>query len=256
MGRKTLISWADRTYNHWIGCTKVGPGCDFCYAEAWDNRFNNGEHWGPGAPRRLTKTHRQPYLWNQEADSFEAKFGHPIRVFAQSLSDWADKEVPDEWRDGLWQSIKDNHRLRWMLCTKRVTNIGKMIPKAWDPELYDHVGFLITCVNQEEANRDVPRLLYLKKKYGFRWVGVSYEPALGQIYWDEKWLGIGGLNWIIYGGESDQGGNKGRPDNPDWARLTRNLCRYSGTAYFTKQMARLAPIPEDLMIREFPGALC
>jgi len=34
LAEKTGISWARSTFNCWIGCTKVGPGCDHCYAEA------------------------------------------------------------------------------------------------------------------------------------------------------------------------------------------------------------------------------
>jgi len=30
MGDNTKIEWADKTFNPWIGCTKVGPGCDNC----------------------------------------------------------------------------------------------------------------------------------------------------------------------------------------------------------------------------------
>lgn len=28
------ISWTDHTFNPWIGCSKVSPGCTNCYAEA------------------------------------------------------------------------------------------------------------------------------------------------------------------------------------------------------------------------------
>lgn len=34
MSADTKIEWADHTFNPWIGCTKVGPGCDNCYAKA------------------------------------------------------------------------------------------------------------------------------------------------------------------------------------------------------------------------------
>lgn len=27
MSANTKIEWADHTFNPWIGCTKVGPGC-------------------------------------------------------------------------------------------------------------------------------------------------------------------------------------------------------------------------------------
>lgn len=27
------IEWCDHTFNPWIGCQHVSPGCDHCYAE-------------------------------------------------------------------------------------------------------------------------------------------------------------------------------------------------------------------------------
>ena len=51
MGESSKIEWTDATVNFWWGCTKVGPGCDHCYAEAFDKRVG-GSHWGLDAPRR------------------------------------------------------------------------------------------------------------------------------------------------------------------------------------------------------------
>jgi len=45
MAEKTEIAWTDSTFNPWWGCSKVGPGCDHCYAEALDKR-TGGDHWG------------------------------------------------------------------------------------------------------------------------------------------------------------------------------------------------------------------
>ena len=48
MTANTKIEWADHTFNPWIGCTKVSPGCDNCYAKA---DFDDRKHrviWGAG----------------------------------------------------------------------------------------------------------------------------------------------------------------------------------------------------------------
>jgi len=58
------------------------------------------------------------------------------------------------------------------------------------------------------------------------------------------------VDWVIVGGES---GPKRRPINPDWARDLRDQCKEAGVPYFFKQMDKIQPIPEDLMIREFPN---
>lgn len=67
MAEISRIEWTDATVNFWWGCTKVGPGCDHCYAETWDRR-TGGAHWGTGVPRRkiasaaatLARLNRQP----------------------------------------------------------------------------------------------------------------------------------------------------------------------------------------------------
>lgn len=51
----TKIEWATHTFNPWIGCTKVSPGCAHCYAEGWAKRSGQVA-WGPGQPRRRTKS--------------------------------------------------------------------------------------------------------------------------------------------------------------------------------------------------------
>ena len=39
MSDRSAIEWTDATWNAVRGCTKVSPGCKFCYAEAFSERF-------------------------------------------------------------------------------------------------------------------------------------------------------------------------------------------------------------------------
>src|SRR5690606_1286552 len=98
MGENTKIEWAHHTFNPWEGCTKVGPGCDHCYAENRNARFAGGEaiNWGPGAPRRRTSASNwnNPIRWNAEAE----RLGVRYRVFCASLADVFDNEVDPQWR--------------------------------------------------------------------------------------------------------------------------------------------------------------
>jgi hypothetical protein len=61
MGEQTKIEWADHTWNPWIGCQKVGPPCDNCYAEElMDTRYGRVE-WGPHGERvRTSKANWDP----------------------------------------------------------------------------------------------------------------------------------------------------------------------------------------------------
>ena len=38
MSANKKIEWAHHTFNPWVGCTKVSPACDHCYAESWAKR--------------------------------------------------------------------------------------------------------------------------------------------------------------------------------------------------------------------------
>ena len=56
------------TFNGWIGCTKVSPGCDHCYAAAQD-KFRGWTPEGWGGPRRRTSeaNWKLPTRWNAAA---------------------------------------------------------------------------------------------------------------------------------------------------------------------------------------------
>ena len=69
MGENSKIEWTDHTFNLWIGCQHVSPGCDHCYAEAMmDHRYGKVE-WGPHGERKRTSeaNWKKPLKWNVEA---------------------------------------------------------------------------------------------------------------------------------------------------------------------------------------------
>lgn len=227
MGDATKISWANRTFNPWIGCSEAGPGCDHCYARTMmQDRFHRVE-WGPGKPRAITSgaNWNKVLRWEKEAAA-----GGPKWVFCGSLMDVFDNEVPTAWRRNLLDLITNTPHLRWMLLTKRVTNIPKLIPMAWEPEAHPHVGFMITVCNQEEADRDPPRLIHMKLSMGMHWIGLSIEPMLGPVVIPAMWLKH--LDFVICGGESGEGA---RPMHPDWARRLRDDCASAGVPFHFKQ---------------------
>jgi protein gp37 len=80
---------------------------------------------------------------------------------------------------------------------------------------------------------------------------ISYEPALGPLAIN---LGVPPMrapDWIICGGES---GRSARTMEPWWARNLYFDCQHFGIPFFLKQMTGKAPIPDDLMVRQFPKA--
>jgi protein gp37 len=280
VAEKTEIAWCDSTFNPWIGCTKVGPGCDNCYAKA---DFEDRKHrvtWGAGQARSRTApaNWKKPLQWN--AQKFvqcdgcgwrgEKKSRHacPVcgggtctparrRVFCASLADVFDNEVDPQWRADLFKLIVDTPNLDWLVLTKRIGNVARMIPFGWqDFGMPANLWLGATIVNQEEADRDIPKLLATPAAVRF----LSMEPLLGPVDLHQYVIlqcdrgsipgpgGVGGvtcphckgasllgcalLNWVIAGGES---GPNARPMHPDWARSLRDQCDAAGVPFLFKQ---------------------
>lgn len=262
MAAETGIPWTDSTHNPWWGCTKVGPACDDCYAEGVDKRTGEN-HWGAGVPRRRISeaARNEPYRWQRNADKFLAEHGRDRRVFTLSMGDLFDNEVEPQWRADHMGVMEATDRLKWQICTKRISNLPKMIFPCWEDNWPQHVGVLITVVTQAEADRDVPRLLDCKKRLGIPWVGISYEPAQEMIDFSQ-FLHTGpdcsGIDWIIFGGKSGPKWND-RQFDLDWGYLAADQCEFTGAAFFMKQVAAFRPtydmVPADLKIRQYPKAL-
>lgn len=252
MSANTKIEWADHTFNPWIGCTQVSPGCDNCYAKAeWDTRRHRAV-WGPGQPRSRTKTWGDPKKWNDQHEAFYAQHGRRQRVFCASLADVFDNEVPAEWRADLFDLIVTTPNLDWLLLTKRIGNVVGMLPPLINPfaKIFPNVWIGATIVNQEEADRDIPKLLAVPAAKRF----LSMEPLLGpadlklmarsygfpkHITRDGRAVGMPqGLHWVIVGGESGPGA---RPMHPDWARSLRDQCQAAGVPFFFKQWGEWCP---------------
>jgi protein gp37 len=233
MGENSDIQWTHHTFNPWIGCTKVSPACDHCYAEAYDQRWNGGVHWGPKAPRRRTAAAnwRKPLGWNSDAIANGTRY----RVFCASLADVFDNQVPTDWRHELWTLIRATPHLDWLLLTKRPQNIHKMLPADW-ADGYRNVWLGTTVENQREAARRVPHLLAAPAVIHF----LSCEPLLGPVEIQNFLIPTRNqgtatftkLDWVIAGGES---GPSFRPAEPDWFRSLRDQCAANDIAFLFKQ---------------------
>lgn len=295
MSENSKIEWTDHTFNPWEGCQKVGPGCDHCYAETRNARFAGGTaiNWGPGAPRRRTSaaTWQKPLTWNRAHEQFFAEHGRRQRVFCASLADVFDNAVDPQWRADLFALIEATPNLDWLLLTKRIGNVKDMVPLPWVSKPFQHgpnptniypagwpvnVWLGATVVNQEEADRDIPKLLAVPAGVRF----LSMEPLLGPVelrphlwkccgcpipgYPGDGWMQppdgpeccrepepTNLLHWVIAGGESGAGA---RPMHPDWARNLRDQCAAAGVPFLFKQWGEWTPTDPGEEIREFDCA--
>lgn len=239
MGEASKIEWTDHTFNPWVGCQKVSPGCDHCYAEGWAKRSGLVQ-WGPHGERKRTSeaNWRKPIKWAKDARNH---LPHRQRVFCASLADVFDNRVPTQWRADLFALIEATPGLDWLLLTKRPENIRKMLPDDWGNG-YSNVWLGTTCEDQPHYDRRWPILRSVPARLRF----ISYEPALGPL---TTVTCEGSPDWIICGGESGAGK---RPFDPRWARVLSDECGMFGIPFFMKQIDKIQAVPADLLIREFP----
>jgi protein gp37 len=159
----TAIEWATHTFNPWIGCTKVSPGCANCYAEMSTPtrvaRKNGRELWGRGKTRQRTSAvyWKQPAKWNLDHQELidDPDTKHFMergiltverhRVFP-SLCDWLDDEVPIEWLAEFLKLIHDTPNLDWLLLTKR--------PENWKLRLLEARAIAAnSCLGEDKSAR-------------------------------------------------------------------------------------------------------
>ncbi|MFL7901551.1 phage Gp37/Gp68 family protein [Azospirillum argentinense] len=271
MAEESAIEWTHATFNPWIGCTKVSPACDHCYAETL-SKARLGVPWGAGQPRRRTSVQNWnlPLRWDRKA----AKEGRRMRVFCASLADVFDAEVSDEWRSNLFMLIDRTPNLDWLLLTKRPAVARKVMPVTPRPNVW--LG--TTVENQAMADARIPHLLATPAAVRF----LSMEPLLGPVDLD-PWLYdtapstagpwtdplgrrvrtrgscIGGqtfsirpaglLHWVIAGGESGPGA---RPTHPDWFRSIRDQCAAAGVPFLFKQWGEWAPMDAARIVKDIP----
>lgn len=208
--------------------------------------------WDGPRVRTSVQNWRRPLAWNRLAEFTKTR----RRVFCASLADVFDNQVPEEWRTDLWNVIRATPALDWQLLTKRIGNAAAMLPADWG-EGWPNVWLGATVINQEEADRDIPKLLHTPAQIRF----LSCEPLLGPIDLmvadDIAREEHAQLDWLICGGES---GREARSMDLNWARELLADCDGYGIAFFMKQLSRADLIdfknfdafPKDLQVREWP----
>ena len=270
MGENSGIQWTHHTFNPWVGCQRVSPGCVHCYAETYDKRVGGAVdpsdgvkklRWGATAPRiRTTPANwKKPLKWNAAA----AAAGERHRVFCSSLADvFEDRPELEPWRHDLFNLIDATPHLDWLLLTKRPENLARMLP-MWrmHQARWPNVWLGTTVEDQQRANERIRPLLETPAVVRF----LSMEPLIEPV--DMYFMEYAALDWLIIGGESGPGA---RPFDTAWARSIVRWALQIGIPPFVKQMGANAvdnrarmhladsaggdmdEWPVDLRVREFP----
>ena len=266
------IEWTDKTWNPVTGCSKISEGCKNCYAERMSKRLSGRFGYPEDSPFKVTlhpDKLGEPLKWKK-----------PQMIFVVSMGDLFHEEVPDEFIYNVFRTMAKAHWHTFQVLTKRPRRARNIISRIRGHfvDRLEHVWLGVTAENQEAANDRIPILLDIPAAKKF----VSIEPMLGPIDLTLDGLifedcrccygsgsfridgpdvdicnncqGSGKLNdswidWVIVGGETGPGA---RLMNSDWARSIRDQCKDAGVPFFFKQLSKKQPIPDDLMIKEFP----
>lgn len=224
MGETTGIGWTQSSFNPWIGCTKVSPGCKRCYAETLVTNVMGREF------AELWRTSKANWSKVRDWDR-NVRPGERHLVFCASLSDIFHVDA-DPWRADLWELIRETPNLTYQILTKRPERIAECLPPNWGPAGYPNVWLGTSVELQIYVGKRIPSLLAVPATVHF----LSCEPLLGQIELQEYLISPARrqrIDWVIAGGESGPGA---RPCNPNWLREIRDYCVERGIPYFLKQL--------------------
>jgi len=241
MAATTTIEWTDTTWNPVTGCTKIGAGCDNCYAARFSERFRGvpGHPFETGfdltfRPERLL----QPLGWRT-----------PRMIFVNSMSDLFHKEIPSSYIAKVFDTMEQADWHIYQVLTKRSSRLEKFVNERFRTRPAPAHIWLGVSVEDQQATSRIVHLRRANASTRF----LSVEPLIAPL----GKLNLEGIAWVIVGGES---GPHARPMDARWAIDVRNQCQKSKVSFFFKQWGGRSPKSggrrlEGREWNEFPATL-
>lgn len=212
MATNSHIEWTEATWNPVTGCTKVSPGCKHCYAERMSRRLKamGQPNYANGFSLTL-----QPHMLE-----LPLRWRKPQRIFVNSMSDLFHEEVPLEYIQQVFDVMKQAHWHEFQVLTKRAERLAELHSElSWSPNVWMGVS-----VENSKYTIRIDHLRHTNAHIKF----LSLEPLLGAL----PGLNLGGIDWVIVGGESGPGA---RPMQQDWVMDIMQQCKHSRVPFFFKQ---------------------
>ena len=221
--RERLNIYAD--WNPWHGCTKISPGCKYCYV------YRQDEMYGSTLASNLCRKTGAFALPMKRRRDGSYKIPPGKIVFTSFTSDFL-LEDADPWRAECWRMMRQRSDCWFYFFTKRIHRLADCLPPDWG-EGYDNVLIGCTVENQDRADYRLPIFLDLPIKHR----SIIASPLLERLdlsaYLDDR------IEEVATGGES---GVEARPCDYDWILDLRRQCvekdipfRFHQTgAYFIK----------------------
>jgi protein gp37 len=212
MAQASSIEWTEATWNPVTGCTKISPGCKFCYAERMAKRLQAMGQFRYRDGFKLTLQEDQidlPLRWKA-----------PRIIFVNSMSDLFHIDVPSSFIKRCFETMSQARQHTFQVLTKRperAAELARDLP--WPTNVW-----LGTSIENQEYTWRVHELVKVPAHIRF----LSVEPLIGPI----NRLPLRGIHWVIVGGESGPGA---RPMESSWVTAIRNRCTRYQVPFFFKQ---------------------
>lgn len=212
MATSSSIEWTEATWNPLTGCTKVSPGCKFCYAERMAKRLH--AMGNPSYVNGFNLTLQEHIL------DVPLNWKKPKVIFVNSMSDLFHKDVPAEYILRVFDVMRRAHWHTFQVLTKRADRLAKLAASLpWSPNIWMGVSV--------ENENYTPRIDDLRDTGAFIKF-LSLEPLLGPL----ADLNLDNIDWVIVGGESGPGS---RPMRKYWVEDIRKQCKRADVSFFFKQ---------------------
>ena len=206
------IEWTEATWNPVSGCSKVSSGCLNCYAERMAYRL---QRMGNPNYRNGFDVTLHPHLLETPLSWKRSRL-----VFVNSMSDLFHEEVPVEFIQQVFETMRRAHWHTFQILTKRSKRLVDLAPSlAWPSNVWMGVSV---------ENKDVVERIDHLRKVDSAVRFLSLEPLIGPL----PDLNLRGIHWVIVGGESGPGA---RLMEPSWVSEIKEQCENSNVPFFFKQ---------------------
>ena len=223
MATNSSIEWTEATWNPVVGCTIISPGCTNCYAMRMARRL---EAMGQAKYAKTTRISGGRAKWNGIVRVDESSLSLPATwqtgrmIFVNSMSDLFHEDVPIEFIQRVFSTIELTPQHNYQILTKRAERLEELSDEITWP---NNVWMGVSVENEAYVYR-IDHLRRTKAAVKF----LSLEPLLGPL----NDLNLGGIDWVIAGGES---GPNARAVEADWIRDIRDQCFDANVAFHFKQ---------------------
>jgi len=144
----------------------------------------------------------------------------PRMVFVNSMSDLFHEDVPLEFIQETFKTMKQAYWHTFQVLTKRSSRLLQLADELeWSPNIWMGVS-----IENRSVKGRIKELAHVPATVRF----MSIEPILEDV----GYLELHGIKWVIVGGES---GPRARPVKSEWVRSIHHQCLQANVAFFFKQ---------------------